>query len=65
MTILFESSIVKTNKDGAVVLSTTLEKGEKLINGKTYDEVKKERTEVPESGLRAEKRDPAEATKNF
>lgn len=36
----FDSSIVKINKDGDQVLSTTLDEGEKLITGETYAEVR-------------------------
>lgn len=36
MTIHYDSSIVKRTKSGAVVLSDTLEKGERLLDGSTY-----------------------------
>lgn len=36
----FDSSIVKINKDGDQVLSTTLDEGEKLVTGETYEEVR-------------------------
>lgn len=36
MTIQYDSSIVKLDKDGNSLLSLTLEKGEKLVNGQTY-----------------------------
>lgn len=36
----FDSSIVKVNKDGDQVLSTTLDEGEKLVTGETYEQVR-------------------------
>lgn len=39
MTVYFESSITKIDKDGNFVLGTTLEKGEKLTTGETYKQV--------------------------
>lgn len=49
MTIHFDSSILKVNKDGVRVISTTLEKGEKLLDGRTYNDLAKGKTpEVPE-----------------
>jgi hypothetical protein len=44
MTIHFEGSIVKVTKGGVRVLSNTLEKGEKLADGRTYAQVKKGKT---------------------
>lgn len=48
MTIHFDSTIVKIRKDGVRVISSTLEKGEKLLDGRTYAEVKKGDTPTPE-----------------
>lgn len=39
--IWFESSILKITKEGEQVLSSILEKGEKLISGATYDDLSK------------------------
>lgn len=36
----FDSSIIKIDKDGDQVISTTLDEGEKLITGETYEEVR-------------------------
>lgn len=41
MTIHFDSSLVKIDKKGNRVLSTTLSKGEKLESGQTYAQVLK------------------------
>lgn len=41
MTIYFDSSVVKIDKDGNQILSSTLDKGEKLANGQTYADVNK------------------------
>lgn len=48
MTIHFDSSILKIRKDGARVISVTLERGEKLADGRTYSEVKKGDKPTPE-----------------
>jgi hypothetical protein len=42
MTISFDSGIVKINKDGDQVLSSYLDKGEKMLDGRTYAEVEKD-----------------------
>ena len=49
MTIIYDSSIVKRNKDGAVLISDRLEKGERLIDGSTYrdEEVRLGRVNTP------------------
>lgn len=48
MTIEYDQSIAKYDKDGNVVLSNTLEKGEKLINGQTYKQEQKRLGKAPE-----------------
>lgn len=52
MTILFDSTIIKIDKKGNQIPSTTLKKGEKLLTGETYREVveRLERTAVNEGG---------------
>ena len=40
MTLQFDHTIVKINKDGHIVMGHSLSKGEKLIGGDTYEEVK-------------------------
>jgi hypothetical protein len=42
MTISFDSGIVKVLKDGTQVLSHYLDKGEKMLDGRTYAEVEKD-----------------------
>lgn len=39
MTIHFDSSLVKIDKKGNQILSTTLDKGEKLASGQTYSQI--------------------------
>lgn len=64
MTIRYDWSIVKFNKDGARVISDTLEKGEKLVDGTTYKQERKRlEAERPESspfaqGSMEEQNDP-------
>lgn len=50
MSIEYDHSIVKTTKSGATALSTRLEPGEKLANGRTYkQELKRLAVIKPES----------------
>lgn len=53
MTHHFSSSIMKITKDGATVLSSYLDKGEKLVDGTTYAQV----TKAPTIEVKAEKDD--------
>lgn len=39
MTVNFTSSIVKKNRHGNIVLSSSLEQGEELVTGQSYDDV--------------------------
>lgn len=48
MTIEYDQSVAKYNKNGDVVLSNTLEKGEKLITGATYKDEQKRLGKAPE-----------------
>ncbi|WNN94987.1 hypothetical protein SEA_MAGRITTE_10 [Microbacterium phage Magritte] len=49
MTIEYDYSVEKINKDGVTVLSNRLEKGEKLSNGQTYKDEQKRLGKEPES----------------
>ena len=49
MTIEYDYSVEKITKDGVVVLSNRLEKGEKLTNGQTYKDEQKRLNKEPES----------------
>lgn len=49
MTIEYDYSVEKINKDGVTVLSNRLEKGEKLTNGQTYKDEQKRLGKEPES----------------
>lgn len=49
MTIEYDYSVEKINKDGVRVLSNRLEKGEKLTNGQSYKDEQKRLNVEPES----------------
>lgn len=49
MAIQFDHTIIKLNKDGEIVPSNTLYKGEKLQTGETYNEVLKRIKETGET----------------
>lgn len=49
MTIEYDYTVEKINKDGDIVLSNKLEKGEKLTNGQTYKNEQERLGKEPES----------------